>query len=509
MARFVTASAALLMLAQTPAQAQSIAGVLAPVLTRSTAAPLATGGVAVSALGASQAAPATQPGAPAAAPPPILPGTAVAAPPVPLNESILLDAGAGRVIGIDAPVTSLFAADPKIAEVRPASPTSMFVFGVAPGRTTIAALDNAGRPIAQYQVTVRPSAFGAMQAQQAIYRVLPGRGIEVRQTLNGLVLRGAVANAGQAEQAVAIAREYLLPNQKIDNRLTVLSGIQVNLRVRVAEMDRAITREFGVNWQALGTIGKYSVNFLTNNSLATAATAAGSLSSSYVNTGANVDGIIDALAQDNLVHVLAEPNLTTMSGQPASFLVGGEFPIPVGGSLGSVSIQFQQFGISLSFVPTVLSSGRIDLHVRPEVSQLTNQGAVQLSAGNSSISVPALTVRRADTTVELGSGQSFAIAGLLQDNLTQTDSGLPWLGEVPILGALFRSSSFQRNQTELVIVVTPYIVHPVSNPADMHYPTDGWGVPNDVERILLLRQRPRLPGSAPVRVPGDAGFVLQ
>ncbi len=219
--------------------------------------------------------------------------------------------------------------------------------------------------------------------------------------------------------------------------------------------------------------------------------------------------IIDALAQDNLVHVLAEPNLTTMSGQTASFLVGGEFPIPIAQSLGTVSVQFQQFGVSLSFVPTVLSSGRINLHVRPEVSQLSNQGAVQLSAGNSSIAIPALTIRRADTTVELGSGQSFAIAGLLQDSITQTDSGLPWLGEVPILGALFRSSSFQRNETELVIVVTPYIVHPMSNPSDVHLPTDGWGVPNDVERILLMRQSSRLPPSAPIRVPGDAGFVLQ
>jgi pilus assembly protein CpaC len=200
-----------------------------------------------------------------------------------------------------------------------------------------------------------------------------------------------------------------------------------------------------------------------------------------------------------------------MSGETASFLVGGEFPIPVAYQNNQITIEFKQYGVSLAFVPTVISSGRINMKVRPEVSALTTQGAVQLGVGNSTIQVPALTVRRAETTVELASGQSFAIAGLLQDNTTMTGNALPGIGELPILGALFRSDSFQRNETELVIVVTPYLVSGVPNPGQLKLPTDGWKPPSDLERLLLLRQSARDPGkvtSVP-HIPGDAGFVVR
>jgi pilus assembly protein CpaC len=227
--------------------------------------------------------------------------------------------------------------------------------------------------------------------------------------------------------------------------------------------------------------------------------------------GGGFNGVIEALAQDNLAHMLAEPNLTVMSGQPASFLVGGEFPIPVGQQQGQVTIEFKKYGISLTFLPTVLNEGHINLHVSPEVSQLTNQGAVQLTAGNSTIQIPALTVRRAETTVELGSGQSFAIAGLLQDDAIQSVSGLPFLKDLPVLGALFRSTAFQHNETELVILVTPYIVRPVSDEASLHLPTDGFTPPTDLERLLFARQVGRSEVGIPVRtrIPGDAGFIVQ
>jgi pilus assembly protein CpaC len=215
------------------------------------------------------------------------------------------------------------------------------------------------------------------------------------------------------------------------------------------------------------------------------------------------------------VHILAQPNLTAVSGEAASFLVGGEFPIPVAQQNNQVTIEFKQYGVSLAFIPTVSSDGLITLKVRPEVSQLSNQNAVTLTAGNSVIVVPSLTVRRAETTVQLGSGESFAIAGLLQDSADVGGTGVPIAGDVPILGALFRSDKFQRNETELVIVVTPYLVHPVANPATLRLPTDGWTAPNDVERILLMRQT-GFPSSgagganqpAP-HVPGTAGFIVQ
>ncbi len=429
-------------------------------------------------------------------------------------QGLGLDAGAGRIVSLTAPAASVFAADPRVAEVRPASPTSLFVLGIAPGRTTIVAIDDSGAAIAQFDVTVRASTFIAAQAESAIGKLLPGRGVHVAMQPNGLVVSGTVAVAGDADQAMQTAREYAGPGQAVESRLIVLGSQQVNLRVRIAEVSRSVVRNIGVNWTALGnigTIGKFpAFPLLALN--ANANTAVGiSPANNPLNLGANINAVIDALAKDNLAHILAEPNLTALSGETASFLVGGEFPIPVAQQNNQISIEFKQYGISLAFVPTVVSGQRINMKVRPEVSALTTLGAVQLSVGNSSIQVPALTVRRAETTVELASGQSFAIAGLLQDTTTMSGSAIPWIGEVPILGALFRSDAFQRNETELVIVITPYLVNGVSSPAQVKLPTDGWKPPGDLERLLLLRQSALGSGqvAAVPHIPGDAGFVLR
>ena len=439
--------------------------------------------------------------------------------PDPGGQALALDAGSGRVVTLTAAAASVFAADPKVVEVRPASPTSLFLFGVAPGRTTVAAMSAGGQPIAQFDVTVGPSGYAAASAAGQLASAMPGSGMTAGVRPNGLVLNGAAANPMDADRAATIGRGALADGQKLDNRTNVTSSVQVNLRVRVIEMDRNLTRELGVNWQTLANVGgRYgTLGFAAAPGLVQAATA--SLSSGYnFNTPGKVldiNNVIDALAQDQLIHVLAEPNITTMSGEPASFLVGGEFPIPIAEFGGTLSIEFKQYGVSLGFVPTVLSNGRINLHVRPEVSQLTNQGAIQLNSGsgtNNSIQIPALQVRRADTTVELGSGQSFAIAGLMQETTTMTGNGVPFLGDVPILGALFRSDNFQRAQTELVILVTPYLVQPVSNESALARPDDGWKPPNDLERILLLRQKARGDvANVAIRrtVPGDAGFIVQ
>jgi len=232
----------------------------------------------------------------------------------------------------------------------------------------------------------------------------------------------------------------------------------------------------------------------TQNVLASLTNPASAIAVAGLGRIAGVNAVIDALSQDQLIHMLAEPNLTALSGETASFLVGGEFPIPIAqnsstGSGTQVTVDFKQYGVSLSFVPTVLSDGEISLHVRPEVSELTTQGAVNLSISSGvSLQIPALLVRRADTTVMLGSGQSFAIAGLLEDQSTQTSNGLPGLGDIPILGALFRSDSFIKGDTELVIVVTPYIVRPVDHPAALSLPTDHWQAPSDEDRLLKLQQ---------------------
>ncbi|WP_158744284.1 type II and III secretion system protein family protein [Acidisphaera sp. L21] len=436
-------------------------------------------------------------------PPPNLPG-----------QSMMIEAGSGRVVTLTAPAASVFAADPKVVEVRPASPTSLFLFGVATGHTTVAAMSAGGQPIAQFDVTVGPSGYSASATNGQMNASMPGNSMTAGVRNNGLVINGAARTPMDAERAQTIGRANLTSDtQKLDNRTTVNGAVQVNLRVRVVEMSRNITRELGVNWQAMANIGaRYGITqFSTATALVTAATS--TLSTGF-NFGKSVDvnTVIDALAQDQLVHVLAEPNITAMSGEAASFLVGGEFPIPIAQFGDSISIEFKQYGVSLAFVPTVLTSGRISLHVRPEVSELTNQGAITLGSGNNTVQIPALQVRRADTTVELGSGQSFAIAGLMQDSTRLTTDGVPWLGDVPILGALFRSDSFQRNETELVILVTPYLVQPASSPDALSTPDAGWKPPNDLERILLLRQKAH--GTAQnvaIRqtVPGDAGFIVQ
>lgn len=450
-----------------------------------------------------------------------VPGTATGSSAVvkmPGQNSISIDAGTGRLIQLSQAAASVFAAEPKIAEVRPASATSLFIFGVAPGRTTVAALDASGKPIAQYDVVVQPSKYGAGEAEAMVSRVLPGASVHVDTLQNGLSITGKVKSAADADRVMQIVRGYASKDQTVENRLSVASSIQVNLRVRIAEMSRNLLRQLGVNWEALGnigTIGKFPVfpalSLNANNNLIVPVPN----QNNPLNLGANFNALIDSLSQDELVHILAQPNLTAVSGETASFLVGGEFPIPVAQQNNQVTIEFKQFGVSLAFVPTVSSDGLITLKVRPEVSQLSNQNNVQLAAGTSVIVVPSLIVRRAETTVQLGSGESFAIAGLLQDYTSVGGNGLPIAGDVPILGALFRSDRYQRNETELVIMVTPYVVRPVANPSMLRLPTDGYRPPSDLERILLLRQTARHADGAQVgnqptpHIPGNAGFIVQ
>lgn len=439
----------------------------------------------------------------------LLPLAAYAAPPLPIPDrsgTLSLEAGSGQVLTLRGAAADVFVADPKVAEVRPASPGALFVFGVGPGRTTIAAVDTAGQVLLDTQVVVRPSAFGATQAQADVQRALPASRISVQPGAHGLLISGDVDSPEQAARVLSIVRSHLTDGQSLEDHLGVRSSVQVLLRVRIAEMSRTVTRELGINWQALGSVGRFSANLATNTAL-TNALASGTPSSLTLGTP-DVNAIIDALAQDNLARILAEPNLTAMSGQPATFLAGGEFPIPVGQQNNQVTVEFKQYGIKLTFIPTVLSSGRINLHVSPEVSELTSQGSVQLTAGNSSLQIPALTVRRAETTVEVGSGESFAIAGLLQDTVQHEVQGVPILGDLPVVGSLFRSDNFQRQETELVIVVTPFIADPVKDPSALHLPGTDTVPANDRQRILDLQQVARGPSSTPARV-GPAGFIVQ
>lgn len=421
--------------------------------------------------------------------------------------SLSIEMGAGRIVKLNGSAANVFVADPKVAEVRPASPSTLFVFGVGPGRTTIAAVDASGHALLDTQVVVRPSSYAAVQAQALSAQAVPGSRVRVQPGANGLIVTGQVATPADAAKVLGLVRSQLREGQSLEDHLGVKSSVQVLLRVRIAEMSRSVSRNLGINWQALGTVGRFSAGLATGTTLASALTS-GAASTLRLGTP-DVNAIIDALAQDNLARILAEPNLTAMSGQSASFLAGGEFPIPVGQQNNQTTIEFKPYGVKLTFVPTVLSSGRINLHVSPEVSELTTQGAVQLTAGNSSLQIPALTVRRAETTVEVGSGESFAIAGLLQNSVQQQTSAVPILGDLPVIGSLFRSDSFQRRETELVVVVTPYIAAPVPDPSSLHLPGEDTSPPNDLERILKLRQVARGSAQPRTRVVGQAGFIVQ
>jgi pilus assembly protein CpaC len=269
-------------------------------------------------------------------------------------------------------------------------------------------------------------------------------------------------------------------------------------------VSRTVSKQFGINWEAFDQQSNFLLGLATGNP----ASMAGNLIPRTPGTdalfarikkgGADVNVLVDALADEGLITVLAEPSLTAMSGETASFLAGGEFPIPLAQDNNKVTVEFKQFGISLAFTPTLIGESRINLKVRPEVSQLSSAGAIKISA----LEIPALTTRRANTTVELGSGQSFAIAGLLQNNGNQGINKFPMLGDLPVLGALFRSTKFQRDETELVIIVTPYLVRATSD--RLALPTDGFVAPDDAQRITkgrMVGEASATPPARPVHAP--------
>ena len=428
------------------------------------------------------------------------------------HTSMVVEAGAGKVITLASPVANIFVADPKVAEVRPASATALFIFGLSAGRTTIAMMDADGKVLVQYDVSVQPSSFAAKQAQVTIERLLPNSHVTVQAHGKGLMLSGTVKNPSDAAQAVAIAKGFAADGGAIDNELSIDAPLQVTLSVRIAQMSRNVVRNLGINWSAISSFGNIATlpaASLNVNGSTLACAASGAATGGAACPGLGFSGVIDALARDNLAHVLAEPNLTVISGQPASFQVGGEYPVPTTQGLGAVSVTYKSFGVQLSFLPTVLSDGRINLHVKPEVSELSSINSVSITSSNSTIVVPSLTVRRADTTVELGSGESLAIAGMLQQETNDNGVGIPGIGDIPYLGALAHDNQFNRTETELVIVVTPYIVRPVSNPNALRLPTDGYKPPSDMERLLLMRQVAKQRPPVPVSIPGSAGFIVQ
>ncbi|MFQ3595345.1 MAG: type II and III secretion system protein family protein [Sphingomonadaceae bacterium] len=376
----------------------------------------------------------------------------------------IVELGKGRLLRLDRPAASVFVADPEIADVEVRTPMLLYLFGRAPGETSLFAVDSANRAVTGLTVEVR---YDEAALEQALARALPGGRFAIQSAGDALILSGHVETPAEAEDAVRIAARFVpaADRARIINRLVVAAPTQVQLRVRVVEMSRDVSRALGFNWQVAGTAGDVTFGLATGNPIRALNGIAGLRNSGVDNligvyNGGSVDvtAVVDVLDRKGLVSILAEPNLTALSGMPASFLAGGEFPIPVPQQGNVTTIEYRRFGVSLAFVATVTDGGRIHLQVQPEVSALSTAGALSFEGAN----IPSLTVRRVETAVDLASGQSFAIAGLIQASEKQELRKLAGLGDIPVIGALLRSRRFEREETELVVIVTPYLVRPVA-----------------------------------------------
>lgn len=416
-------------------------------------------------------------------------------------DPIALDLGAGEMLTLAGRATAVYVANDDVADVQLRTPMLLYVFGKAAGETTLTVVGQNDEVLLSRRIQVR---HNTVRLQELIATIHPDAQVELASIRQSLVISGKVASAEASEDIYQLARTVIGEDGLILNHMRVGTPNQVNLRVRIAEVSRETTKRLGFSWDILKTAGEFSFGLATGGFISGAVDGSSILSLAKDGSGFDVNGMIDALDDQGLITVLAEPNLTALSGESANFLAGGEFPIPVpDGDDGAITIVFKKFGVSLAFMPVVLGDGRLHIKVSTEVSQLATAGAVAFNGFN----IPALTVRQATTTVNLNSGQSFAIAGLLQNTTNQDVSGVTGLGEIPILGALFRSTDFQRDESELVVIVTPYVVRPTSG--RLALPTDGFEPPTDHARMAQAADHsPRVPDShrTPLNADGTQGL---
>ena len=443
-----------------------------------------------------------------------------------LTRELVVQQNSGELVQLPSAATSVLVANPDIADVQAPAANMLMVFGRKPGRTSVYALGPSGQALAALSVKVTHD-LGDLRT--LLGAQTPNSTVTITSTPAGIVLAGTAPSPAEALRIRDLTRRFINKDDEVIDNMSVIGSTQVNLRVRVAEVSRQATKRLGFNWQALVSNGSFAVGLLTGRSAlapvlgAVTAAAQGALFGTASETPTTISGgiatnrlsinqALDLLASDGLVTILAEPNITAISGEQSSFLAGGEFPIPVSTANNTIGIEFKRFGVSIDFNPTVLSRDRINMKVRPEVSELSDRGAITTQGG---LRIPALSVRRAETTIELGSGQSFAIAGLFSNNMNTELARTPGIGDVPILGALFRSDRFQRSESELVIIVTAYIVRPSGE--HLTTPADGVRVSNDTERLFdgqVLRNNQPRGSRGPVntdgtRLGGDAGFMME
>jgi pilus assembly protein CpaC len=413
------------------------------------------------------------------------------------NGALLLAVGESRVINLPDNLTDVVIANPAVLDVHVRSQRQIYLIAKAPGETNVFVTSGNGKMLYANAVRVGNN---LTSIDQMLHLAMPDADVQV-STMNGMILlTGTVAAPEDAAEVERLVTAFAGKDTNVVSRLKTATPLQVNLQVRIAEVNKSFSKNIGFNLATADATGGFKfglgqgrafypqwtvggpilvgTNSSAGTTTATPITSGTSLFGEGKLAGLTILGALDLAEAQGLAATLANPNLTALSGETASFLAGGEIPIPLSTSLGQVSVDYKQYGVSLAFTPTVLADGRISMRVRPEVSQLDQSSAVRLN----NFSIPGISTRRAETTVELGSGQSFVIGGLLSTTSGNTIDKAPFLGDLPILGNLFKSQGYRRQETELVIVVTPYLVKPV-NARDIALPTDGFRNASDGQRL--------------------------
>jgi pilus assembly protein CpaC len=477
--------------------------------------------------------PASTPAAPAtAAPAAADPATAAPAalePAPDVTASIpvrtrFLSLGIGKSVVLDLPreAKDVLVADPKIANAVIRSPQRAYIIGAGVGQTNVVFFDAQGQQISAYDIAVKRDLNGV---RAALHQSLPG--VQIEGVGEGVVLTGSVSSPIEAQQAGDIAARLVGGPDKVVNSIVVRGRDQVMLKVYVAEVRRDIIKQLGIDLSASMNYGTAVVNF--NNTNPFTANGGPLVAGNSLQAGSVLQGLptvtatMRAMESANVIRTLAEPNLTAISGESATFIAGGEFPIPAGYSCDptthvcTTQIAYKKFGISLNFTPVVLTEGRISLRVMTEVSEVSTDNSIQVSQALTSsttntITIPSIRTRRAETTLEIPSGGSMAMAGLIQAQTKQAVNGLPGLDQIPVLGQLFRSQDFVNDETELMVLVTPYVVRAVAQ-KELAKPDDGFAPASDLQSALLARMN-RIYGIAarvdPVGggAPGNFGFII-
>lgn len=445
-----------------------------------------------------------------------------------VSKSIVLPLDKAAIVELPQAAADVLVSSPTVVDAVIRSPRRVYLLGLKTGQTNAFFFDSRGRQILNLEIQVERDTDAL---SDLLARLMPNSRIEAEAINDTIVLRGSAQNAAEAANASLLAQKFVEDDeQKVVNLISVREAQQVMLKVRVVEMQRQLVRQLGVSHS--GTVQLQDVALgLSTGVFAQGGGLFGTASNERLgpSIGRNplgdireVDSQLEALETNGLIRVLAQPNLTALSGESAKFLAGGEFPVPVGQENGVISIEFKEFGVGLGFSPVVLSKGRINLEVSTEVSEVTTDNAFFVPGsttvdddGNltttTGLAIPGLSVRRANTTVEMPSGGSLVMAGLLQEDMRQNIEGIPGVKDVPVLGSLFRSREYQNSETELVIIVTPYLVEP-THESELMGPDKGFAPASEFESLIMGRMMARygLSGSGvrEASLQGPMGFIL-